>query len=361
MSDEVPLGRLSQIFDTLTNLQQQQQLNPHQQQHQQQQQQLQHHPVPADQRRRSASSSPSPSASASASTSGRATPSLGVASPLNTLQYYSHANNYFLRPQDGGIASGYLHTFPSHLYHHHQHHQQLQQQQLQQQQQQHHQLLQLQHNQPPSLPTQLSGGRGGGCLSGSQSLQGSPLLAKRATSFSGQIPLGRVRSGTAGAGVAGAAASTPNSPRLMPRRVPRPPPIPAKPGQAKVESRDPPVRDLAQNPTQANVNPVLAALDAPDAPWPHFSTLTEHLDVHQVNNYGQALPEVSLRLEIYLNIYISKRFYMLFWQINWQERCLELQLELHRSKNQAGRIRDMLREKVSAFAGGGEGKTTGKV
>ena len=34
------------------------------------------------------------------------------------------------------------------------------------------------------------------------------------------------------------------------------------------------------------------------------------------------------------------------FQINWQERCLELQLELHRSKNQAGRIRDMLREKV---------------
>lgn len=28
---------------------------------------------------------------------------------------------------------------------------------------------------------------------------------------------------------------------------------------------------------------------------------------------------------------------------------MELQLELHRSKNQAGRIRDMLREKVSAI------------
>jgi hypothetical protein len=36
-------------------------------------------------------------------------------------------------------------------------------------------------------------------------------------------------------------------------------------------------------------------------------------------------------------------------QINWQERCLELQLELHRSRNQAGRVRDMLREKVSEF------------
>lgn len=34
-------------------------------------------------------------------------------------------------------------------------------------------------------------------------------------------------------------------------------------------------------------------------------------------------------------------------EFNWQERCLELQLELHRSKSQATRIRDMLREKVS--------------
>lgn len=32
--------------------------------------------------------------------------------------------------------------------------------------------------------------------------------------------------------------------------------------------------------------------------------------------------------------------------INWQERCLELQLELHRSRAQATRTRDMLREKV---------------
>ncbi|XP_016986441.1 uncharacterized protein CG43867 isoform X6 [Drosophila rhopaloa] len=310
MSDEVPLGRLSQIFDTLTNLQQQQHLrsqeplHPHPHPHPQQ--------APTEQRRRSASSSPSPSPSASASTSGRATPSLGVASPLNTLQYYSHAHNYFLRPQDGA-SSGYLHTFPSHLYHYHQ--------------QQHHQLHHLQqHSQPPSLPTQLAGGRG--CLSGSQSLQGSPLLAKRATSFSGPLPLAQGRFATGGAGSgAGATASTPNSPRLLPRRVPRPPPIPAKPSQVKAEQqqqpRDPPPRDTSTM-VQSNVNPVLAALDAPDAPWPHFSTLTEHLDVHQVNNYGQALPE-----------------------INWQERCLELQLELHRSKNQAGRIRDMLREKLT--------------
>ncbi|KAJ8688195.1 hypothetical protein QAD02_023990 [Eretmocerus hayati] len=36
-------------------------------------------------------------------------------------------------------------------------------------------------------------------------------------------------------------------------------------------------------------------------------------------------------------------------ELNWQERCLELQLELHRSRNQASRVRDMLREKVSDF------------
>ncbi|XP_057332252.1 uncharacterized protein CG43867 isoform X3 [Microplitis mediator] len=33
--------------------------------------------------------------------------------------------------------------------------------------------------------------------------------------------------------------------------------------------------------------------------------------------------------------------------LNWQERCLELQLELHRSRSQATRVRDMLREKLS--------------
>ncbi|XP_074111374.1 uncharacterized protein CG43867 isoform X3 [Cotesia typhae] len=33
--------------------------------------------------------------------------------------------------------------------------------------------------------------------------------------------------------------------------------------------------------------------------------------------------------------------------LNWQERCLELQIELHRSRSQATRVRDMLREKLS--------------
>ncbi|XP_016949428.1 uncharacterized protein CG43867 isoform X6 [Drosophila biarmipes] len=310
MSDEVPLGRLSQIFDTLTNLQQQQQRRSQEQLQSQLHLHTQH--STAKQQRRSASSSPSPSASVSASTSGRATPCFGVASPSNTLQYYNHAHNYLLRPQD--IAhSGYLHTFPSHLYHHHhkQHHQQV------------HTLHH--HSQPPSLPTKLGGGGSRGCLSGSQSLQGSPLLPKRATSFSGQIPLAQGRFATEGTGATGATTSTPNSPRLLPRRMPPPPPIPAKPKPVKTDQqpRDRPPRDSTAT-VQSNVNPLLAALDTPDAPWPHFSTLTENLDVHQVNNYGQALPE-----------------------INWQERCLELQLELHRSKNQAGRIRDMLREKLT--------------
>ncbi|XP_063979080.1 uncharacterized protein CG43867 isoform X9 [Diachasmimorpha longicaudata] len=34
-------------------------------------------------------------------------------------------------------------------------------------------------------------------------------------------------------------------------------------------------------------------------------------------------------------------------ELNWQERCLELQLELHRSRSQATRVRDMLREKLT--------------
>lgn len=56
-----------------------------------------------------------------------------------------------------------------------------------------------------------------------------------------------------------------------------------------------------------------------------LSTLTDHLNVQQVNKYSQrGFPE-----------------------INWQERCLELQLELHRSKSQSERIRGMLRDKVS--------------
>ncbi|XP_036339230.1 uncharacterized protein CG43867 isoform X4 [Rhagoletis pomonella] len=342
MSDEVPSGRLSQIFNSLTNLQQQQQ-----------------------QARRGSASSSSPSPA----DSGRATPATAAnvsAQPFafHHQHFSNHAHAYYARAQDG---NAYLHTFPAAAAtqaHHHQQHlhhmhaaahyyvqQQTHAQQLQQQQ------VYSGAQQQMSLPPMYA----------SQSLTSSPLLTKRATSFSGNIPLARPQcenlaamrisaatgagSGSSGSGVS---QSTPNSPRLMPRRAQRPPPIPAKPsvatlqganasgcsGAAPVASNSgavskksaasgadrPEKMDVCAGQTStaaAPVNPGLAALDT-DAPWPHFSTLTEHLDVHQVNNYAQPVPE-----------------------INWQERCLELQLELHRSKNQAGRIRDMLREKLS--------------
>lgn len=81
--------------------------------------------------------------------------------------------------------------------------------------------------------------------------------------------------------------STPGSPRLLPRRTRPPPQIPPQP----------PPRPHA-------------ALDSLDQEC--------HLAWH---------PETSS-------------------QVNWQERCLELQLELHRSRSQATRVRDMLRDKV---------------
>lgn len=103
--------------------------------------------------------------------------------------------------------------------------------------------------------------------------------------------------------------STPNSPRMLPKNNQRTPPaIPQRPNAALIASPG-----------------MVVGMDA-DAQWSHFSSLTDHLDVHQLNNYSQGLPE-----------------------INWQERCLELQLELHRTKSQSGRIRDMLRDKVSTL------------
>ncbi|XP_026313740.1 uncharacterized protein CG43867 isoform X4 [Hyposmocoma kahamanoa] len=82
---------------------------------------------------------------------------------------------------------------------------------------------------------------------------------------------------------AGHSASTPNSPRLMPRRSREPPP--------------PPPRPIAQ---ASRLDPLEYELAAAD-----------------------------------------------LGSINWQERCLELQLELHRSRHQATRVRDMLRDKLS--------------
>ncbi|XP_037934744.1 uncharacterized protein CG43867 isoform X2 [Teleopsis dalmanni] len=322
MSDEVPSGRLSQIFDTLTNLEQQRQIHLQQQN-----------------RRRSTSSSPSPV------NSGRATPSQQFLIQQQQHQQqqqqqqhqhpFSYAQNYYLRPQDG---NAYLHTFPSASSQtHHHHHHLLQTHYFQQQQ-----YCTSTNQQQMSLPPMYA----------SQSLTASPLLAKRATSFSGNMPMTRphvesissMRGHAANINIA-ASQSTPNSPRLMPRRAQRPPPIPAKPNLnlidpvsgsvscagAAANGATAPSKSSSLTAEKTNlisgsaaaINPILTALDT-DAPWPHFSMLTEHLDVHQVNNYSQPVPE-----------------------INWQERCLELQLELHRSKNQAGRIRDMLREKLS--------------
>nr|XP_026494593.1 uncharacterized protein CG43867 [Vanessa tameamea] len=82
---------------------------------------------------------------------------------------------------------------------------------------------------------------------------------------------------------AGQSASTPNSPRLLPRR-----------------SRDPP--------------------PPPPRPFAHSSRL-DPLE------YELAAADLE--------------------SVNWQERCLELQLELHRSRHQATRVRDMLRDKLS--------------
>ncbi|KAL4711145.1 hypothetical protein ACJJTC_009516, partial [Scirpophaga incertulas] len=81
--------------------------------------------------------------------------------------------------------------------------------------------------------------------------------------------------------VAGHSASTPNSPRLLPRRSRDPPP--------------PPPRPVAHSSRLDPLEYELAAVDP----------------------------------------------------VNWQERCLELQLELHRSRHQATRVRDMLRDKLS--------------
>lgn len=50
---------------------------------------------------------------------------------------------------------------------------------------------------------------------------------------------------------------------------------------------------------------------------------------------------------VYGSNLLSSPFFSSPTQINWQERCLELQLELHRSKTQAGRFQNRLREKVS--------------
>ncbi|XP_058974609.1 uncharacterized protein LOC131800840 isoform X2 [Musca domestica] len=98
--------------------------------------------------------------------------------------------------------------------------------------------------------------------------------------------------------------STPNSLCLMPRRTQKPPPLPAKPtssgaaalaASVTIASNQNVTLKYQQSQRQQQVNPAASL----DAPWLHFSSLTDNLDVHQVNNYTQDVPE-----------------------INWQERCL---------------------------------------
>lgn len=107
--------------------------------------------------------------------------------------------------------------------------------------------------------------------------------------------------------------SMPNSPRLMPKQSHfcRPPASPAHNNGHSDGCTD----SKSGGQFHSGIN----------SPY-HFSALTDHLNVQQVNNYNSQAG---------------------FPEINWQERCLELQLELHRSKNQSERIRGMLRDKVS--------------
>lgn len=112
---------------------------------------------------------------------------------------------------------------------------------------------------PPPIPSHVGGG-------GSQSVGGGSVASNSSGSASiGYYidnPLSRLMMGSR---------STPNSPRLLPKR-----------------SRMPPV--LAPRPNAALIaNPALIALDN-DAPWPPFNSSSDHLDVHQSNNYHQSLP-----------------------------------------------------------------------
>lgn len=104
--------------------------------------------------------------------------------------------------------------------------------------------------------------------------------------------------------------SMPSSPRLMPKQ------------SHFYHSSASPSRINSKQ--QTNSNDLNCANNGATS-W-HFSALTDHLNVQQVNNYNNQRN---------------------FPEINWQERCLELQLELHRSRNQSERIRIMLRDKVS--------------
>ncbi|KAJ9584008.1 hypothetical protein L9F63_021651 [Diploptera punctata] len=119
-----------------------------------------------------------------------------------------------------------------------------------------------------------------------------------------------------------ATSSAPGSPRLLPRRsrlhMPggsaSPPPPPPRP-HASSSTAPPPLLT-----TSASSSYLLDLMDG--EPPPGLPP--------QYHHWGEDLASAA-------------------GGINWQERCLELQLELHRFRHQAGRVRDMLREKVSTL------------
>lgn len=112
--------------------------------------------------------------------------------------------------------------------------------------------------------------------------------------------------------------SMPNSPRLMPKQSHfyRPPASPAHSSNG----------DAASTKSNGHSKDTKIAQSNGSNPSWHFSALTDHLNVQQVNNYKNQTS---------------------FPEINWQERCLELQLDFYRLKNQSDRIRSKLQDKVS--------------
>lgn len=139
---------------------------------------------------------------------------------------------------------------------------------------------------PPPIPSHVGGGSSLGSLScgggggGGSSGSGSASIGYYLDNPSSRLMMG--------------SRSTPNSPRLLPKR-----------------SRMPPV--LAPRPNAALIaNPALIALDN-DAPWPPFSSSSDHLDVHQTNNYHQSLPpEVNFISFSYAFNYFILFFFIMF-------------------------------------------------
>lgn len=109
--------------------------------------------------------------------------------------------------------------------------------------------------------------------------------------------------------------STPSSPRLMPRRIRTP---------AQQQPMQQPLQPMQHSPLHVlhQLMPSSVPPTPPPRPQPHSAL--DALD-SELSWRSTSSPDAG---------------------VNWQERCLELQLELHRSRSQATRVRDMLRDKV---------------